>query len=88
VKSLDYFFQLQKITVKINYKSNYKESIFLIRLEFDIKVVSWTCHQNQNEGWKKFKNGAPARIDATSFKLLTWPKAELPRFFTISKKNT
>lgn len=36
VKSLHYFFfQLQKVTVKINYYSIYKEStIFLIRLEY------------------------------------------------------
>lgn len=39
VKSLHYFFfQLQKVTVKINYYGIYKEStIFLIRLEFNIK---------------------------------------------------
>lgn len=42
---------------------------------------------NQKEGWKKFKNGAPTRIDLTSFRLLTWLKAELTRFFSISKKK-
>ena len=42
---------------------------------------------NQKEGWKKFKNGAPTRIDLTSFRLLTWLKAELTRFFSISEKK-